>query len=299
MDALSKLGVSGCRRPIGWLLACCACAQGAVGDLQLDTGEKEASTDAETGAHSVDSATDTSTAFDSGADERSEAADAASTEAASADDGRSTTDAPGADASSADASGSDATAPADALPDGLPCACGRRSVCIAGACTAARRVFVSDETYDGALGGHAGADATCQKLATGAGLDGTWMAWISDSTSSPSQRFSRATVGYFLLDGTSVATSWTDLTTNGPAHAIDLTETGVSLASSTASASKTWTATLVSGALSTPSCSNFSSNASTQTGGVGHCTGFGTVNWTSAYAGEACNVTNHLYCFEQ
>jgi hypothetical protein len=125
------------------------------------------------------------------------------------------------------------------------------------------------------------------------------MAWLSDSSSSPSQRFSKPTVGYFLLDGTSVAASWTDLTTNGPAHAIDLTESGSSLASGSANASKTWTATLVSGALATPSCSDFASNAAAQTGGVGHCTGTGTVNWTSAFAGEACNVPNHLYCFEQ
>jgi hypothetical protein len=160
-------------------------------------------------------------------------------------------------------------------------------------------VFVSNETYDGARGGHAGADATCQTLATGAGLGGTWMGWISDSTSSPSQRFSKATVGYFLLDGTSVAASWTDLTTNGPTHAIDLTETGASLAAASSNASKTWTATLVSGALGTPSCSDFASNASSATGEVGHCTGTGAVNWTSAYTTEACNVPNHLYCFEQ
>ena len=51
--------------------------------------------------------------------------------------------------------------------------------------------------------------------------------------------------------------------------------------------------------LGTASCSNFGSNAATETGEVGHCTGTGTVNWTSAYMTEECNVQNHIYCFEQ
>lgn len=165
--------------------------------------------------------------------------------------------------------------------------------------TSVRRVFVSSTTVDGALGGHVGADATCQSLATAAALGGTWMAWLSDSSSSPSARFSKLTVGYALLDGTPVAASWTALSSSGPTHAIDLTETGESLATASDDASKTWTATLVTGALGAPSCGDFASNAATATGQVGHCTGTGTVNWTSAYSTESCNVPNHLYCFEQ
>jgi hypothetical protein len=260
-----------------------ACAHGVDDEMQLEAGDQEASTDAAGGAQDGDSTVEASTAIDSGGDEQVGA------DAPSVDDGPAV----------ADSSGDDVHSGADAPTDGLPCGCGVRSVCVAGVCTPARRVFVTEETYGGALGGHAGADATCQTLATGAGLGGTWMAWISDSTSSPSQRFSKPTVGYFLLDGTSVAASWTALTTNGPTHAVDLTETGVSLAAASSDASKTWTATVVSGARGTPSCSDFASNASTESGSVGHCTGTGTVSWTSAYASEACSVPNHLYCFEQ
>jgi len=36
------------------------------------------------------------------------------------------------------------------------------------------RVFVTSETYDGNLGGIAGADSKCQALADAAGLDGIW-----------------------------------------------------------------------------------------------------------------------------
>jgi hypothetical protein len=187
----------------------------------------------------------------------------------------------------------------DARADSGSCACGALAVCVSGKCTPGLRVFVTNQTYNGALGGHAGADTTCQTLATGAGLGGTWMAWISDSTSSPSQRFSMPTLGYYLLDGTLVAASWTALTKSGPAHPIDVTETGASLLGASTDASKTWTATLTTGVLGTASCNDFGSYAVAHTGQVGHCTGTGTINWTSGYTSETCDVPNHLYCFEQ
>jgi hypothetical protein len=162
----------------------------------------------------------------------------------------------------------------------------------------ALRVFVSSKTYDGNLGGALGADGICNTLATQAGLGGTWMAWISDATTSPSQRFTKATVPYRRLDGVAVASSWADLTT-GISNAIDVDETNASHAADSSNASKTWTGTTVAGVLSTSSCGNFASNSSTTTGQVGHCTGTGTVNWTSAYATETCSVPNHVYCFEQ
>jgi|SRR5579859_5175544 len=286
---------------MGWPLVCWACAHGvddeAPLDVQPEAGDENHSVDAAGGAQDGDAVAEAAgeatveatLALDSGGDEEVGA------EASIGDDAPTVDDGPGV----ADASTDEAATGADAPTDGSPCGCGTRSVCIAGVCTPARRVFVTDETYGGALGGHAGADATCQTLATGAGLGGTWMAWISDSTSSPSQRFSKPTVGYFLLDGTAVAASWTTLTTSGPIHAIDLSETGVSLAAASSDASKTWTATVASGALGTPSCGDFASSASSKSGTVGHCTGTGTVNWTSAYTGEACSVPNHLYCFEQ
>jgi hypothetical protein len=44
---------------------------------------------------------------------------------------------------------------------------------------AVQRVFVTSTTSSGDLGGLAGADATCQQLADGEGLGGTWIAWLS------------------------------------------------------------------------------------------------------------------------
>jgi hypothetical protein len=278
-----------------WPLVCAACAQGSNDGLGLDGVGGDASPG---GMSEVESGTEDSAEptgeIDATVDAGNGSADSASQDALGNDGSDDATSGEGLD----DATGDDATT--GPAPDAAgACGCGARLVCVGGTCTAARRVFVSNETYGGALGGHAGADATCQALATGAALGGTWMAWISDSTSSPSQRFSISTVGYFLLDGTPIATSWAALTASGPTHAIDLTETGASLASASADGSKTWTAKLVSGALGTTSCSDFGSSSASETGEVGHCTGTGTVNWTSAYATEECDVSNHLYCFEQ
>jgi hypothetical protein len=52
------------------------------------------------------------------------------------------------------------------------------------------------------------------------------MAWLSDSTGSSSTRFTRATVPYKLVNGSTVASNWTALTSGTLAHAMDLTETG-------------------------------------------------------------------------
>jgi hypothetical protein len=204
----------------------------------------------------------------------------------------------GADAATEEAS---ADASADVASDvpSAGCTCGARSVCVTGSCTPARRVFVSSKTYDGKLGGHTGADGTCQALATAANLGGTWMAWISDSSSSPNRRFSKATVAYRLLDGRLVAASWTALASgNSLGSAIDLDETGASLAGSSGDSSKTWTATATDGTTDTANCNDFAANASSASGEVGDCTSV-TNSWTVAIPAEGCSATHHLYCFEQ
>jgi hypothetical protein len=52
----------------------------------------------------------------------------------------------------------------------------------------AKRLFVTRATYDGALGGLAGADTRCQASADAMELGGTWRAWLSDeSTAAPTR----------------------------------------------------------------------------------------------------------------
>jgi hypothetical protein len=244
----------------------------------------------------VDASADSASAHDTGPDSEPHRDASPPTDAAEdvAIDGR-----PDAGADAATEAAADASADVASDVPSTGCTCGVRAVCVTGSCTPARRVFVSSKTYDGKLGGHAGADAACQALATAANLGGTWMAWISDSTSSPNRRFSKATVAYRLLDGGLVAANWTALASgNNLGSAIDLDETGASLAGSTGDGSKTWTATATDGTTDSANCSDFGANAASASGEVGYCTSV-TNTWTVATSAEGCAAMNHLYCFEQ
>src|SRR5438067_1391069 len=88
-------------------------------------------------------------------------------------------------------------------------------------------VFVTSQIYTAALGGLAGADAKCQSLATGAGLTGTYKAWLSSSSVDARDRLTHSAIPYVLSDRTTVvADNWSDLVDGSLKHAIDKTETG-------------------------------------------------------------------------
>ena len=105
-------------------------------------------------------------------------------------------------------------------------------------------VFVSSTLHTANLGGLTGADGICNDLAGAAGLPGagSYLAWLSDSSASPSTRFTtQATVPYRRVDGTQVADNWTDLTDGnldaeisvdegGGIHDLDLVWTGTNFA---------------------------------------------------------------------
>src|SRR5205814_720512 len=73
-------------------------------------------------------------------------------------------------------------------------------------------VFASGVGYGGNLGGLAGGDALCQAGAAARRLPGTYRAWLSDGTNSPSTRFARSKGPYVQPDGIVIARSWNDLT---------------------------------------------------------------------------------------
>lgn len=193
-----------------------------------------------------------------------------------------------------------------------------------GACGACR-VFVTSARYDGNLKGSsasglAGADDKCQQLAAGASppLPGDYLAWLSDSSESPSTRF-RCTAaacsseGYRLVDGsTVVADDWADLTTcsgTGPGgagttdcinHAIELTENGVRIDHQ----ENAWTHTKTdgtAGGTANGHCRDWSSNAADQSGdfAVPYALGVGDTSWT-LFQTQACSGNQvRLYCFQQ
>jgi len=157
------------------------------------------------------------------------------------------------------------------------------------------RVFVSENQYGGRIGGLAGADEACQLVAAASNLRGTYKAWLSDSTASPSTRFVHSTGPYTLLDGTQIAGNWTQLTDGSLRSPINITETGGTVTGS----NFVWTHTLVDGtaAPSGDHCGNWTVATATVGGGRG-AHAFAAGNWTQSGT-EACNTGQHLYCFQQ
>ncbi len=155
------------------------------------------------------------------------------------------------------------------------------------------RVFVTSTAFGGILGGLAGADKICQDTAAAANLRGTYKAWLSDSTASPSTRFVRSTGPYQLVDGTRIAGSWTSLTDGSLRAPINLSQTGVRVDN----ADFVWTYTQPDGAAVTSGdhCGNWTVAIGN---GLRGTVGSKDTNWTQS-GSAACSTGQHLYCFQQ
>lgn len=174
---------------------------------------------------------------------------------------------------------------------------------------AARTVFVSSTTYRGALGGLAGADATCQALASGAGLPGTFKAWLSDSTASAGERLSHSPDPYVRTDGVRIAADWSDLVSPPLAQPINVDEHGATLPpdGNFYSTAYVWTGTLPDGRGVGPwNCDEWTSAGGREfkdNAIVGEANE--PSRWTTAWtaSGEAaalgCEYELRLYCLEQ
>jgi hypothetical protein len=192
----------------------------------------------------------------------------------------------------------DGNAPRDSANDAPPdaCAsCGVQAVCVGGVCTQARRVFLSEYGHDGTLGngtGTASGDTTCQLRASMAGLGGTFMAWVSDTQHAASSRLAHAAVGYYLLDGTQVASDWNGLASGSLLHPIDINAYGI-----TKSGVTVWTGTQPNGGSALPNCADFTTNMGLAAGVYGDNTKMDG-NWSNAGSG-GCDQNRYLYCIEQ
>jgi hypothetical protein len=172
-----------------------------------------------------------------------------------------------------------------------------------------KKVFVTSEIFTANLGGISGADDKCNDAAAAAGLPGTYKAWISDSSTSPSISFTRFTQPYVLVDAsnTRIADNWTDLTTcdEGSDQCLDnpinVDENGTVLSDPVDSNRPVWTNTLTDGAVDETdtdlNCNNFNS-------GVGSLALAGDYastifRWTERFLSLSCGLEARLYCFEQ
>lgn len=157
-------------------------------------------------------------------------------------------------------------------------------------------VFLTSRTYSGNLGGLDGADTICNDLALDAGLPGTYKAWLSDSVTSVSERFSHAGP-YILVDGTIIADNWIDLTDGYLSHQINRDENNYSYGTQ----QNVWTNTQWNGEVKNNSDIN---NCKNWTASISSLGGYGSSSytyyyWTDRNSEISCSYSRRLYCFEQ
>ena len=168
----------------------------------------------------------------------------------------------------------------------------------------AKLVFVSSELYNGDMGGLAGADARCQGLADAAGLPGTYRAWLSSTTESPSTRFIQSEGPYVLVNGTLIANSWTDLTDGALANPINLTERGTAPPASfslcSGETTGVWSGTRPNGSIiSTNRCQDWTAATVSVGGHWGNSTRSTNAQWSDWCYGGSCDWLASIYCFQQ
>jgi hypothetical protein len=195
-------------------------------------------------------------------------------------------------------------------PDGD---CNAMQACYGGACGAGKVAFVTSGMYDGALGGLTGADQLCMNHAAMGCLTGTYMAWLSTATESPSTRFTQDNVPYRLVDGTVIANSWADLTDgalNTPLELDELGNPGPTANITGCDPDLAWSGTDIDGTVlaedgnMNPLTSANRCEEWTVTTADGLWGRFGaqTGNWTAycnGNGGGSCQLATALYCFEQ
>jgi hypothetical protein len=170
-----------------------------------------------------------------------------------------------------------------------PCGCGQGGAC---------RVFTTSTTHTGKLGGLAGADTICQNLASAAGLSGTYRAWLSDSTGSPSTRFVRSTGPYQRVDGVTVANDWASLTSGTLLAPLIITEQGNAVPDD--ATKLIWTCTAATGVeFSGADCEDWTSEQPIVMGGFVGQADVVTPAWSGDNAYHSCNGDLRLYCFQQ
>ena len=165
-------------------------------------------------------------------------------------------------------------------------------------------VFVTSTSHTGALGGLTGADAICNSLAAAASLPGTYMAWLSDSTMSPSSRFTtQPNRRYVTTERTIIAYNWADLIDGNLNAPIRTDENGVY---ENVTGIEVWSNTIADGTnIPLNHCNDWSNSSDTEHGFFGNMTAVDEWWTDSTYGGGApglwreCDNYLRLYCFQQ
>jgi len=179
-------------------------------------------------------------------------------------------------------------------------------------CGGKKTIFFTSETFDGNLGGLAGADEKCQTAASTAGLTGTYKAWLSDSITAVKDRLSHGTVPYVRTDGVVVANNWNDLTDgtlkeqivcdeNRQCYFVDIDNYWIPIwTDSTAAGNRDCNCNdgLDPTPYLTTTCLNWTTNSNVYSGSVGNGTASDS-DWTNVFDWSNCNTLRSLICLEQ
>jgi hypothetical protein len=150
--------------------------------------------------------------------------------------------------------------------------------------------FVTSTTYNGNLGGLAGADAKCQARADAAALPDTYLAWIRTS-SDTTRTINRWTGNNFaLVTGTQFAINY-DVLVNVSVHSPPLNRDEIG--NTVPNGSSVWTGGGSTGGGN--HCSDWASSSGAQTGTRGTVA---VPDWETGSA-MPCNQPARLYCFKQ
>ncbi|MEO6773828.1 MAG: hypothetical protein ABI467_12560 [Kofleriaceae bacterium] len=159
-------------------------------------------------------------------------------------------------------------------------------------------MFTTLLTYTGNLGGLAGADTTCQKLAENNGLKGNYRAYLGATGIDAPSRFLDAT-GWTRVDGKPMIDKIGEFGTVALRYPPSIDETGADLSQS--AQLRVWTATKADTTYFNENCplagavSDWSGTAGRTNSGV--CTARDSAVLIGGEV-QACTASLHLYCFE-
>lgn len=167
-----------------------------------------------------------------------------------------------------------------------------------------KAMFVTNDIYNGNLGGQAGADMKCMQQSFEYNIYGDFKAWITgaDAAMSPSNKFVGYTMKYSLWRGdflgwVQVAADYLDLTDGTLAVSLDYDIAGIDISGGGAE-KDFWTNTSATGdmigALDTFHCKNWSSE-----GGTGRVGRPGDANWSDHLMDYGCSELKRIICIEQ
>jgi hypothetical protein len=155
---------------------------------------------------------------------------------------------------------------------------------------AANLVFVTSTTViPGEIGSIAAADAMCSEVATTSGLPGTYVAFVSTSTTNAIDRIAGAR-GWIRVDGLPFADTPADLVAGRTYYPVGIDENGAF------SRGRPTTATDATGHFDGQGCSDFTDTAETACT-IGYARATGSEAIDAMYLGGLCDFPEPLYCF--